>query len=249
MSLSSYFSDNQSKQKVYDKYYDQKTRSDFVQRRKLKALITQEAADESLTDKLAQLYMSSVSKAPDYDYDRVLKKVQKSKPDVPKVENPPPPSKFAENIRRKSRQDNEIPQTPGTTRPNCRESMEFFKEVFNHDKPKFDSFRWEEFKARSYADAIKIAQREARKYVEDYQKMASSDKSNANRVLSADQEEEAIDEVVKNLMIGVKRDTKDSVVSAKPKPKRSRSRKLVYDEEADAVENNSDDEEGNMSDE
>lgn len=82
MSLSTYFSDNQTKQKAYDRYYDQKARSDFVQRRKLRALIAQEAADDSLTDKLAQLYMSSVSKAPEYAYDKVLKKVQAAKPEV-----------------------------------------------------------------------------------------------------------------------------------------------------------------------
>lgn len=62
MSLSSYFSDNKTKLKDYDQYYDHKSRSDFVQRQKLRALIAQEAADDAMTEKLAQLYMSSVSK-------------------------------------------------------------------------------------------------------------------------------------------------------------------------------------------
>jgi hypothetical protein len=65
MSLSTYFSDNQSKQKSFDRYYDKMARRDFIQGRKLRALIAQEAADESMTDKLAQLYMSSVGKAPE----------------------------------------------------------------------------------------------------------------------------------------------------------------------------------------
>ncbi|GMF38417.1 unnamed protein product [Phytophthora lilii] len=242
MSLSSYFSDNQSKQKAYDRYYNQTARSDFVQRRKLRALIAQEVADESLTDKLAQLYMSSVGKSPEYEYDMVLKKVQKARPEVvkgPTVELPKPRKAFAENLRAEATQNQ---STPGTAKSR-RESMESFKEVLNHDKPNFESFRKEEFKAKSYGDAKRIAQREARKYVEEYQKMARSDKINANRVLSSDQEEEATKEVVKNLMIGFKRERRDSVVSAKPEPKRSRSKQLVYDEEEDAKEINRDDEE------
>jgi len=107
MSLSTYFSDNQTKQKAYDRYYDQIARSDFVQRRKLRALIAQEASDESLTDKLAQLYMSSVGKAPDYAYDKVLKKLQKAKPEpvagTPEVSIPAAPATPATEPRRRPR--------------------------------------------------------------------------------------------------------------------------------------------------
>ncbi|GMF46321.1 unnamed protein product [Phytophthora lilii] len=243
MSLSSYFSDNQSKQKAYDRYYNQTARSDFVQRRKLRALIAQEAADESLTDKLAQLYMSSVGKAPDYEYDMVLKKIQKARPEVktgPTVELPKPRRGVAENLRTEAAQNQ---STPETSKPSRRESMEYFQQKVADDKQKFESFRSEEFKANSYGDAKRIAQREARKYVAEYQKMARRDKINANRVLSSEQEEEATKEVVNNLMIGFKRERRDSVVSAKPEPKRSRSKQLVYDEEEDAKEINRDDEE------
>ncbi|GMF33788.1 unnamed protein product [Phytophthora lilii] len=237
MSLSSYFSDNQSKQKAYDRYYNQTALSDFVQRRKLRALIAQEAADESLTDKLAQLYMSSVGKAPDYEYDMVLKKIQKARPEVktgPTVEIPR--GGFTENLRSKTRAAQNTPDTESE-----RKSMDFFNDLFERDTRALKTTR--AFKADSYGDAKQKAQREARKYVEDYQKRARSDKVNANRVLTPDQEEFATKKVAKRILSGFKRDRKDSVVSAKPESKRR-----LFDEAEDATDvGEEDDEEEKMS--
>ncbi|DAC81616.1 TPA_asm: hypothetical protein [Phytophthora water mold MELD virus] len=237
MSLSTYFSDNQTKQKSYDQFYNQKARSDFVQRRKLRAMIAQEAADEALTDKLAQLYMGSVSKAPEYDYDKVLKKVQAAKPEVVKGPTIELPARggFAENLRANARAARDTPATESDRR-----SMEFFNDQFNKDTRAFQTTRL--FKASSYGDAKKMAQREAFKYVEDYQKRARSDKVNANRVLSPDQEEAAAKKVAKKILSGFKRDRKDSVVSAKPDPKR----RLFADDAEDAEDVPDDDVEEKM---
>ncbi|GMF43605.1 unnamed protein product [Phytophthora fragariaefolia] len=145
MSLSSYFFDNQSKHRVYDKYYDQKARSDFVQRRKLKALIAQEATDESFTDKLAQLYMSSVGKTPDYEYDRVLKKVQRSRPVVEKGPTMAIPTQGA----------SADPATLATAKRSRRSSVEYFK-TDQATKHFIDAERMNEFKAKDFSNAEKV---------------------------------------------------------------------------------------------
>ncbi|GMF47694.1 unnamed protein product [Phytophthora fragariaefolia] len=184
MSLSSYFSDNQSKQRAYNKYYDQKARSDFVQRRKLKALIAQEAADESLTDKLAQLYMGSVGKAPDYDYDRVLKKVQRSRPGVEK----------GPTMAISTQEASADPVTPATA------------------------------KRSRLCNAEKSARKAAKRYVDDYQKAARSDKVNANRMMNAS-EARAAEEYLTKQILGDKR-SRSASDNAKPKSKRSAKRNL-----------------------
>ncbi|GMF65229.1 unnamed protein product [Phytophthora lilii] len=213
MSLSSYFSDNQSKQKAYDRYYNQTARSDFVQRRKLRALIAQEAADESLTDKLAQLYMSSVGKAPDYEYDMVLKKIQKSKPEV--VKGPtvaiPTPAYSA------------TPETPATARRPRRSSVEYFK-TDKATQQFIDSERVKEFKAKNFANAEKNARRAAQKYVDDYQKAARSDKFNANRAMNAS-EAKVAEEYIVSQVLGDKR-SRSASDNAKPKTKRSAKRNI-----------------------
>ncbi|KAE9111147.1 hypothetical protein PF001_g23462 [Phytophthora fragariae] len=101
--------------KAYDQFYNQRARSDFVHRRKLRAMIAQESADESLNDKLAQLYTGAVGKAPEYGYDKELKMVQMAKPEVvkgPTIEIPNSPASA----------------TPATTRRPRRSSMEIFLE-------------------------------------------------------------------------------------------------------------------------
>lgn len=84
MATSMYFSSNQSKQKAFDRYYNAMARSNFKQGVKLKALINQEAADASLADQLASMYMQAVGKTRDYEYDTVNDKMKRAKPPVVK---------------------------------------------------------------------------------------------------------------------------------------------------------------------
>jgi hypothetical protein len=177
MSLSTYFSDNQTKQKAYDRYYDQKARSDFVQRRKLRALIAQEASDESLTDKLAQLYMSSVGKAPDYAYDKVLKKLQKAKPDVrtPEVSIPitaTPATPATEPRRGRPRRSSvdAILQDQGTN--------QFIKQT------RRELFDRSSKKTNMAGDAEEKAFNDAEEYVFEYQKKQRAKKSKNRRELN-----------------------------------------------------------------
>jgi len=177
MSLSTYFSDNQTKQKAYDRYYDQKARSDFVQRRKLRALIAQEASDESLTDKLAQLYMSSVGKSPDYAYDKVLKKLQKAKPDVstPEVSIPitaTPATPATEPRRGRPRRSSvdAILQDQGTN--------QFIKQT------RRELFDRSSKKTNMAGDAEEKAFNDAEEYVFEYQKKQRAKKSKNRRELN-----------------------------------------------------------------
>jgi len=177
MSLSTYFSDNQTKQKAYDRYYDQKARSDFVQRRKLRALIAQEASDESLTDNLAQLYMSSVGKAPDYAYDKVLKKLQKAKPDVstPEVSIPitaTPATPATEPRRGRPRRSSvdAILQDQGTN--------QFIKQT------RRELFDRSSKKTNMAGDAEEKAFNDAEEYVFEYQKKQRAKKSKNRRELN-----------------------------------------------------------------
>lgn len=79
--MSLYFASNQAKQKAFDRTYRARARSNFVQGRKLRALIEKENADEALTDQLAGLYTKSVAKVREYDYDRI-NGLQKRAPEV-----------------------------------------------------------------------------------------------------------------------------------------------------------------------
>jgi hypothetical protein len=177
MSLSTYFSDNQTKQKAYNRYYDQKARSDFVQRRKLRALIAQEASDESLTDKLAQLYMSSVGKSPDCAYDKVLRKLQKSKPDVstPEVSIPitaTPATPATEPRRGRPRRSSvdAILQDQGTN--------QFIKQT------RRELFDRSSKKTNMAGDAEEKAFNDAEEYVFEYQKRQRGKKSKNRRELN-----------------------------------------------------------------
>lgn len=93
----------------------------------------------------------------------------------------------------------------------------------------------------------KFADEQAKKYVNDYQKYARVHKVNSYRVLNYAEIKEAKAYIVKNIMVGHKHDRKESDVgkSAKPPPKRSRSRKLNYHDAEDVSDAESVDE--NMS--
>ncbi|RLN96166.1 hypothetical protein BBJ28_00011918 [Nothophytophthora sp. Chile5] len=60
-----------TKQKAYDKFYTASFRNDYIQGRKLRALIKQEADDEALTDKLASMQSEQTARLKDYDYEKV----------------------------------------------------------------------------------------------------------------------------------------------------------------------------------
>lgn len=71
-----FFASNQKKQKAFDRNYNAMAKSDYAQGHKLQALIKNEAMNDALTDKLAQLYASSVNKAHNYEYDRIEHKLK-----------------------------------------------------------------------------------------------------------------------------------------------------------------------------
>ncbi|GMF12648.1 unnamed protein product [Phytophthora lilii] len=69
--MNGFFTDNQTKQKAYDRYYNAMAKSDFVQGAKLKAMIQQQALDDASSDSLANLFQQVMSKSRDYDYDQI----------------------------------------------------------------------------------------------------------------------------------------------------------------------------------
>ncbi|KAE9093441.1 hypothetical protein PF005_g18197 [Phytophthora fragariae] len=178
-------------QKAYDQFYNQRARSDFVQRRKLRAIIAQDSADESLTDKLAQLYMGAVGKAPEYGYDKVLKKVQMAKPEVvkgPTIEIPKAPASA----------------TPASTRRPRRSSMEIFLEDQATNKFIHDTRQelWERKHKKTIipSDARDKAEADVESYVYDYQKRQRAKKASNRRELTADEIEAVKKQVVDQVM-------------------------------------------------
>ncbi|GMF38167.1 unnamed protein product [Phytophthora lilii] len=73
--MSGFFSDNQTKQKTYDRYYNAMAKSEFVQGKKLKALIQRESLDDASTDSLANLFQQVMAKNREYDYDLITEKL------------------------------------------------------------------------------------------------------------------------------------------------------------------------------
>ncbi|KAF1787313.1 hypothetical protein GQ600_247 [Phytophthora cactorum] len=82
--MKGYFSDNQTKQKAYDRYYNAMAKSDFVQGSKLKALIQQESLDDASADSLANLFQQVMAKTREYDYDMITQKLAKAVPEIVK---------------------------------------------------------------------------------------------------------------------------------------------------------------------
>ncbi|DBA00247.1 TPA: hypothetical protein N0F65_007891 [Lagenidium giganteum] len=79
------FTDNQTKQKAYDRYYNAMAKSDFVQGAKL---IQQQALDDASSDSLANLFQQIMSKSRDYVYDRITSKLTKKAPKPVKGSKP-----------------------------------------------------------------------------------------------------------------------------------------------------------------
>ncbi|ETP51828.1 hypothetical protein F442_03086 [Phytophthora nicotianae P10297] len=83
--MSGFFSDNQTKQKAYDRYYNAMAKSDFVQGKKLKALIQHESLDDASADSLANLFHQVMSKNREYEYDEITKKLLKGPKGPPEI--------------------------------------------------------------------------------------------------------------------------------------------------------------------
>ncbi|GMF23710.1 unnamed protein product [Phytophthora lilii] len=83
--MSGFFSDNQTKQKAYDRYYNAMAKSDFVQGKKLKALIQNESLDDASADSLANLFQQVMAKNREYDYDQITKKLLKGPKGPPEI--------------------------------------------------------------------------------------------------------------------------------------------------------------------
>jgi hypothetical protein len=77
-----FFSDNQTNQKAYDRFYNATAKSDVVQGKKLQALIEKENMDDASADSLANLFHQVMAKTRENDYDQILKKLTKSAPKV-----------------------------------------------------------------------------------------------------------------------------------------------------------------------
>ncbi|GMF11704.1 unnamed protein product [Phytophthora lilii] len=80
-----FFSDNQTKQKAFDRYYNAMAKSDFVQGKKLKALIQRETLDDASTDSLANLFQQVMGKNREYEYDQITKKLLKGPNSPPEI--------------------------------------------------------------------------------------------------------------------------------------------------------------------
>ena len=87
-----YFSDNQTKQKAYDRFYNQMAKSDKIQGMKLQALIQEESYNEAMIQQYAKMYASQLNKQHDYEYDQVSKKLKNKAPSIIKGENATQPN-------------------------------------------------------------------------------------------------------------------------------------------------------------
>ncbi|GMF32489.1 unnamed protein product [Phytophthora lilii] len=83
--MSGFFSDNQTKQKAFDRYYNAMAKSDFVQGKKVKALIQHESLDDASSDSLANLFQQVMAKNREYDYDQITRKLLKGPKGPPEI--------------------------------------------------------------------------------------------------------------------------------------------------------------------
>ncbi|GMF14259.1 unnamed protein product [Phytophthora lilii] len=79
------FSDNQTKQKAFDRYYNAMAKSDFVQGKMPKSLIQRESLDDASTDSLANLFQQVMRKNREYEYDQITKKLLKGPKGPPEI--------------------------------------------------------------------------------------------------------------------------------------------------------------------
>lgn len=115
--MNGFFTDNQTKQKAYDRYYNAMAKSDFMQGRKLKALIQKESLDEASADSLANLFQQVMAKTREYDYDQITQKLKKGAPEVVKGESSQ--TKKAAKVKMPSKKNNKpkVKYVPEVTDP------------------------------------------------------------------------------------------------------------------------------------
>ncbi|DAZ95538.1 TPA: hypothetical protein N0F65_005230 [Lagenidium giganteum] len=125
--MNGFFTDNQTKQNAYDRYYNAMAKSDFVQGAKLKAMIQQQALDDASSDSLANLFQSVMSKSRDYDYDQITSKLTKKAPkgDIHEMMGPATPKNSKSTPTEKFKyvpqktDTNVTMETPPSTPPRC----------------------------------------------------------------------------------------------------------------------------------
>ncbi|RLN91207.1 hypothetical protein BBJ28_00015586 [Nothophytophthora sp. Chile5] len=174
-----YFSDNQTKQKAYDKFYTASFRNDYVQGRKLRALIKQEADDEALTDKLASMQSEQTARLKDYDYEKVGNRFLRT-PKKP-VKNPVDES--VERARAETAKRQYIHQSTDTkaapARPR-RSSVDVMMEDQGTNAFIQETRRWDS-KREHKSDNLDL-KRDADQYVNSYQKKQRGQKFKDNRM-------------------------------------------------------------------
>ena len=80
------FSDQQQKQKAYDRYYNAVARQDFVQGQKLQSLIQKQALDDATASQLADVYQRTRTKTREFDYKKLY--TSPSQPGYKPVDKP-----------------------------------------------------------------------------------------------------------------------------------------------------------------
>ncbi|RLN75931.1 hypothetical protein BBJ28_00015153 [Nothophytophthora sp. Chile5] len=174
-----YFADNQTKQKAYDRFYTSSFRRDYVQGRKLQALIKQEADDEALTDKLASMQSEQTARSKDYDYEKVGSRFMRAPQKLVK----PPVDESVEKARAETAKRQYIHQSTDTraapARPR-RSSVDVMMEDQGTNAFIQETRRWDS-KREHKSDNLDL-KRDADQYVNSYQKKQRGKKFKDNRM-------------------------------------------------------------------
>ncbi|DAZ97047.1 TPA: hypothetical protein N0F65_012916 [Lagenidium giganteum] len=112
--MNGFFTDNQTKQKAYDRYYNAMAKRDFVQGAKLKAMIQEQALDEASSDSLANLFQQVMGKNREYDYDQITRKLMKKAPKVMKGKQQSSIDSPKETKSKTAKKFKYVPQTTDT---------------------------------------------------------------------------------------------------------------------------------------
>ncbi|KAF1787603.1 hypothetical protein GQ600_26290 [Phytophthora cactorum] len=152
--MNGFFTDNQTKQKAYDRYYNEMAKNDFVQGAKLKAMIQQQALDEASSDSLANLFQQVMSKSRDYDYDKITSKLTKKAPPVIK----------GEEDKKKPKAFTYVPEQTDTHKA-PEESQFSYEEAINDENFKKYMDEMDYTKLRKGIDLEKAVQSRVKKYL------------------------------------------------------------------------------------
>ncbi|KAL8013819.1 hypothetical protein Plhal710r2_c037g0132841 [Plasmopara halstedii] len=84
-----FFTDNQTKLKAYDYYYNVAVKSDYGKGAKLKVIIQEQALDDACSDSIANLFPQAMRKNCEYRYDQITEKLTKKAPKLNKRKHQP----------------------------------------------------------------------------------------------------------------------------------------------------------------